>query len=137
MTEPARQQEGVEWQVGVWNRMSDVYLREIDARFTPVVDGVVGRAGLAVGEDVLDLGTGTGAVAQRAAEQVGRAGKVSGVDVSPDMLTLARGRFPQLGLNNVSVIEGRAESIPAGDASFDAVLASLSDPGRWRIRAAS
>jgi SAM-dependent methyltransferase len=126
MAEPAQQQKGVEWQIGVWNRMSDVYLREIDSRFAPVVHGVLARAGLANGEDVVDLGTGTGSVAQRAAGEVGPTGSVTAVDVSPDMLTLAQGRFSELGLNNVSVTQGRAESIPAGDASFDAVLASLS-----------
>jgi SAM-dependent methyltransferase len=126
VTESAKQQEGAQWQIGVWNRMSDIYLREIDSRFAPVVDGVVARARLAPGEDVLDLGTGTGTVAQRAAGEVGPTGSVTAVDVSPDMLTLAQGRFSELGLTNVSVIEGRAESIPAGDASVDSVLASLS-----------
>lgn len=119
-------EEGLQWQIGVWNRISDTYLREIDPRFAPVVEGVITRAELSSGEHVLDLGTGTGTVAQAAAERVGAAGAVSAVDPSPDMLTLAQGRFAELGIQNVSVAEGRAESIPAEDGAFDAVLACLS-----------
>jgi SAM-dependent methyltransferase len=50
---------------------------------------------------------------------------VTGVDISSEMLTLARQRAAQLGLENVSFEEGRAEEIPASEASFDSVLASL------------
>lgn len=49
---------------------------------------------LATGETVLDLSTGTGAVAERAALAVGQSGRVVGVDVSPDMLALAQRRSP-------------------------------------------
>ena len=59
--------QGLRWQIGVWNGISEIYLREIDRRFAPVVDAVMTRAGLRLGERVLDLGTGTGAVAERAA----------------------------------------------------------------------
>jgi SAM-dependent methyltransferase len=126
MTESNREQEGLSWQIGVWNRISDIYVREIDPRFEPVVEGVVVRAGLAPGEDVLDLGTGTGAVAQRAAEEVGPSGSVTAADLSPDMLAIARRRVTELGLDNATVVEGRAESIPADDGAFDVVLACLS-----------
>ena len=83
-------QNALAWQVGVWNGISEIYVREIDRRFAPVVDAVMTRAGLTPGERVLDLGTGTGAVAERAAEVVGPGGYVVGVDISAPMLALAR-----------------------------------------------
>lgn len=121
-----QEQAGLAWQLGVWNRISDIYVREIDQRFAPVVDHVVARASLTAGQHVLDLGTGTGAVAERVAQMVGPQGHVVGVDISPDMLALARRRVAAGGLTNVQLREGRAESLPAADAAFDVVLSSLS-----------
>lgn len=115
--------EGLQWQVGVWDRMSDVYEREIDQRFASVVEGVIRRAKLAKEDRVLDLGTGTGAVAFKAAPHVTR---VLAVDISAAMLEHARALATRMGARNVELREGRAEAIPAPDASQDAVLASLS-----------
>jgi SAM-dependent methyltransferase len=120
------QQEGLTWQTGVWNQMSRIYVREFDKRFAPVVEGVISRASLQPGERVLDLGTGTGAVAVLAALAVGPAGRVLGVDISPEMLTLARETAARLDLHNVEGEEGRAEAIPAERATFDVAVASLS-----------
>lgn len=114
------------WQIGVWNRMSDIYMREIDRRFAPVVERVIARAHLVTGEHVLDLGTGTGAAAERAAELVGPEGRVVGVDISADMLHAAHERMRGRGLMQVSLREGRAETLPAEDETVDVVLASLS-----------
>ena len=124
--ETNREQEGLAWQTGVWDRLSEIYLREIDKRFVPVIDHVIARARLRRGQEVLDLGTGTGAVAVHAAPLVVPDGEVVGVDISPEMLALARRRVADLGLTNVSLREGRAEAIPAEDETFDALLASLS-----------
>lgn len=118
--------EGLTWQIGVWDRMSDIYLHEIDKRFAPVVESVLARAGLEPGNRVLDLGTGTGAAAERAATMVGPAGQVLGVDVSTAMLALARQRMVAHGISNVIFREGRAEDLPIVEGSIDAVLASLS-----------
>ena len=118
--------EGLAWQTGVWNRIADIYPREIDQRFAPVVEALIERAGLCSGEQVLDLGTGTGAVAKRAAAIVGASGCVLGVDISSEMLGLARHSAARLGLRNLKFLEGRAEAIPAEDAAFDVVLACLS-----------
>jgi len=114
-----------EWQVDVWDGMSQVYVNEIDRRFAPVVDAVLARAHLARGERVLDLGTGTGAVAERAAQLVGPAGHVVATDISTQMLAFARTRMTASRCANVTLQEGRAESIPAADGSVDVVLASL------------
>ena len=117
---------GLQWQVGVWDRMSDLYLREVDRRFAPVVQGVIARAALKPNERILDLGTGTGSVAFQAVTLVGDDGRLTGIDISSDMLRRAQRRAAELNLRNVEFREGRAEAIPAEDAVFDAVLACLS-----------
>ena len=126
MVDSDREREGLKLANGVWNRISDIYLREIDRRFVPVVEAAIARAVLTPGEHVLDLGTGTGAVAQQAAKLVSPGGQVTGVDISLEMLAVARRRTDALGLSNVTLLEGRAENIPADDDAFDAVLACLS-----------
>jgi SAM-dependent methyltransferase len=123
--DPGQEQTGLAWQLGVWNRMADICRHQIDQRFAPVVEAVLARARLTAGERVLDLGTGTGAVAERAAAMVGASGHVVGVDLSPDMLALARQRMVARGLTNVTLCEGRGESIPADDHACDVVLSSL------------
>ena len=118
--------QGLAWQTKVWDGIADTYVREIDRRFAPVVDAVMVRAAVAPGERVLDLGTGTGAVAEAAARTTGPGGHVVAVDISSQMLALARVRVESRGCVNVTLREGRAEAIPAADHSFDVVLASLS-----------
>lgn len=115
-----------QWQLGVWDTISERYLRDIDARFTGVVTRCIELAALRSGEAVLDLGTGTGSVAVLAAQAVGAAGTVVGVDISPDMLDLARARVSALRVVNVELREGRAEAIPSDAAAFDVLVASLS-----------
>lgn len=118
--------EGLRWQVGVWDRISDLYRREIEPRFAPVVQGVLNRAKLAPGERVLDLGTGTGAVACAAARLVGARGQVIAMDLSPQMLAIVRANAAGLNLPQVEAREGRAEALSAEPSSADAILASLS-----------
>lgn len=117
---------GTDWQVAVWDSMSDVYVDAIEERVAPVVAGVIRRAALHPCERVLDLGTGTGQAALKAASLVGAFGQVTGVDISPKMLTQARQRAASLGLESVDFHEGRAEAIPTPSGIFDVVLASLS-----------
>jgi SAM-dependent methyltransferase len=118
--------EGLEWQIGVWDRVSQIYLDEIDKRFMPIVRHCVELARLRPGEAVLDVGTGTGTAAVEAGRKVGAMGRVLGVDVSPEMVRLAEARIKSLGLNNVRAVEGRAEQIPADPKAFDALVACLS-----------
>ncbi len=113
------------WQTGVWDRMAPIYRNEIDPRFAPVIDNLIARAGLLPGQRILDLGTGTGAVAARVAPLVAPGGTVTAIDISPAMLALAQGRIARLSLDNVTCAEGRAEDIPAEGGTFDTVLASL------------
>ncbi len=123
---PVPEQEAFQWQVGVWDRISQLYFREVDPRFAPVVAGAINRAGLKPGEKVLDLGTGTGSLAVEAARLVGPTGNVTGIDISPDMLSLARRRVVESAHTNIELRQGRAEDVPAKDATFDVLLASLS-----------
>jgi SAM-dependent methyltransferase len=106
--------------------MADVYVREIDRRFAPVVEALVDRAALRTGERVLDLGTGTGAVARRAAAGVGPGGRIVGLDVSAEMIARARRAATQVATPYLTFLEARAESIPTRDGAFDVVLACLS-----------
>ncbi len=116
---------GLAWQTGVWDRIADIYAREIDIRFAPVVAETLRRAGLSPGERVLDLGTGTGSVAVRAAPLVAAAGQVVAIDISSEMVSRARRRAAQLGFENITFREGRAEEIPAADREFDCGIACL------------
>jgi SAM-dependent methyltransferase len=115
-----------QWQLGVWDRIAPVYETEIDPRFAPLVQRVLDLAGVETGDHLLDLGTGTGAVAVGAAALVGPAGRVTAVDISPEMLVIAGGRARAAGLANVHLVEGGAEDIPAEAGTCDVLTASLS-----------
>ena len=116
----------LEWQVGVWDKMSEIYQREIDARFAPVIERLLAHADLKPGDSLVDLGTGTGSVAFAAAARAGDTGRITAVDISPEMLAKARALAAGLSLQSIQFEEGRAEAIPVGDSSQDVVLASLS-----------
>ena len=76
---------------------------------------LVSRLDVGPGDNVLDVATGTGAVAL---ELVRRKGcRVVGLDQSPEMLAVARRRLPP----EVELVEGDAEQLPFADASFDAL----------------
>ncbi len=81
-------------------------------------------AGLKPGERVLDLGSGGGIDCFLAAQQVGETGHVTGLDMTPDMLGLARKNQANLGLTNVEFIQGELESMPIPDASVDVIISN-------------
>jgi len=76
---------------------------------------LVSRVDARPGDTVLDVATGTGAVARELIRQKGCT--VVGLDQSPEMLTEARRRLG----DEVRLVEGKAESLPFDDASFDAL----------------
>jgi SAM-dependent methyltransferase len=123
---PEADREGLAWQLGIWDQIPQLYAREVDKRFVPVVEQVIARATLRPGQRVLDLGTGTGSVAIRAASLVAPEGQILGVDLSSEMLAVARQRVTALGLDQCRFREGRGEAIPADAGAFDVLLASLS-----------
>jgi arsenite methyltransferase len=79
---------------------------------------------LAPGETVLDLGSGAGIDALIAARRVGPAGRVIGVDMTPEMLSAARRNAEAAGAAQVEFREGRLENLPLDDASVDAVTSN-------------
>ena len=81
-------------------------------------------AGLSRGERVLDLGSGGGIDCFLAAQQVGEMGRVTGLDMTPDMLELARKNLETTGLTNVEFVEGEMENIPLPDACMDVVISN-------------
>jgi ubiquinone/menaquinone biosynthesis C-methylase UbiE len=82
---------------------------------------LVDAARLAVGERVLDVACGTGIVARAAAERVGSAGRVVGLDLNPGMIAVARTLPPPIG-TPIEWIERSALDLQLEDASFDVVL---------------
>src|SRR5712692_9605075 len=74
---------------------------------------------LAPGERVADLGCGAGTDSLVAAQMVGADGRVTGIDMTPEMLAKARVAADQLGPVNVEFVESEAEQLPFPDASFD------------------
>ncbi len=81
-------------------------------------------AGLKPGERVLDLGSGGGIDCFLAAQQVGETGYVTGLDMTPDMLALARKNLATTGLTNVEFVEGEMENIPLPDRCVDVVISN-------------
>ena len=120
------EEEGLAWQVGIWDKLSAVYEDEVDTRLIPVIRYLMARAELRPGQHVVDLGAGTGSVALQAAAAVGEEGRVTAVDISSEMLTVACARATARSIANIAFAEGRGEAIPAQDESHDTVLASLS-----------
>lgn len=84
----------------------------------------VARALLQPGETVLDLGSGGGIDAIIAARLVGAEGHVYGLDMTPDMVALARENAAQAACDNVEFLEGNIEDIPLADASVDVVISN-------------
>jgi len=81
-------------------------------------------AGLQPGQRVLDLGSGGGLDVLLAARQVGPEGFVYGLDMTDEMLEVARANQQRAGVANVEFIKGDIESIPLPDASVDVVISN-------------
>lgn len=77
-----------------------------------------------VGWNVLDIGCGCGFDSQMAASYVGPTGRVLGVDMSPEMLAVARAGLEESGPLNVELIEGRAEDLPMDSDWADLVISN-------------
>ncbi len=81
-------------------------------------------ASLREGETVLDLGSGAGFDCFLAARQVGKSGKVIGVDMTPEMLDKARGNAKKGEFTNVEFRLGEIENLPVGDNQVDIVISN-------------
>ena len=81
-------------------------------------------AALQPGETVLDLGSGAGFDCFLAARAVGPAGRVIGVDMTPQMLSKARGNAATAGLENVEFRLGEIENLPVADDTVDVIISN-------------
>lgn len=81
-------------------------------------------AELREGEIVLDLGSGGGIDVLLSARRVGPTGFAYGLDMTPEMLDLARRNAADAGVDNVAFIEGQIEDIPLGDATVDVIVSN-------------
>jgi arsenite methyltransferase len=81
-------------------------------------------ADLHEGETVLDLGSGAGTDVLISARRVGATGRAIGLDMTDEMLDLARRNAAEAGLENVEFVKGYIEQIPLPDASVDVVISN-------------
>lgn len=111
-------------------RMLDYPMSVVDALPDQVVESFAGvnnpfsMGGLRLGEKVLDIGSGAGFDSILAAQMVGPEGKVTGVDMTPEMRAKASSNASLVGLRNTEFIDGLAESLPLGDSSVDIVISN-------------
>jgi enediyne biosynthesis protein CalE5 len=101
-----------------WDRWHD----EFETWFAPINAQLLDDAAVAKGKRVLDIGTGYGEPALSAADRVGEAGEVVGIDISPAMLEFARRRAG--GRGNVAFVLGDVETA-ALPGDFDAAVSRL------------
>jgi len=98
----------------------DLYTKRLSR---PLVARLISLAQPRPSERILDVGTGTGIVALQAAEQVGRNGKVVGIDLSEGLLARAKAKAERAGFSEqVKFSRMDAEALELEDQSFDAVL---------------
>ncbi|MGE3774972.1 MAG: arsenite methyltransferase [Gammaproteobacteria bacterium] len=81
-------------------------------------------AALAPGETVLDLGSGGGMDVLLSARRVGPTGKVYGLDMTDEMLALARENQSRAGATNVEFLKGEIEHIPLGTGAVDVIISN-------------
>ncbi len=89
----------------------------------PVARDLIRRAAIQAGERVLDVACGTGIAARLAAQQVGPNGSVTGLDMNPGMLAVARTAAPpEL---SIEWHQASADDMPLPDGAFDVVLSQM------------
>jgi SAM-dependent methyltransferase len=81
-------------------------------------------AALSPGEIVLDLGSGGGIDVLLSARRVGPSGKAYGLDMTDEMLALARRNQQKAGVSNVEFLKGEIEKVPLPDASVDVIISN-------------
>jgi cyclopropane fatty-acyl-phospholipid synthase-like methyltransferase len=97
----------------LWGTDPQAWADLAEAHNTPLFEAVLDAAGVGPGIRLLDIGCGSGLTLVLAAE---RGAIPSGIDISPGLLNIARGRLPHADLR-----EADMASLPFGDAAFDAV----------------
>jgi arsenite methyltransferase len=109
---------------------AELYAGEGDAAPQAAVDASLGCgvptavADLHEGETVLDLGSGAGADVLISARRVGPSGRAIGLDMTDEMLALARANAAQAGVANAEFLKGYIEGIPLADDSVDVIISN-------------
>ena len=104
---------------------AETYQRHfVPAIAIPVSAGLLAAAELHPGERVLDVACGTGVIARRAAELVGPTGSVTGIDLSPDMIDVAKATEGPAGAH-IEWHVADATSLPLPDARYDVALCQM------------
>ncbi len=103
--------------------LTDALPDEAVESFAGVANPFALRA-LAAGERVVDVGSGAGFDSFVAAAQVGEAGRVVGVDMTPEMLAKSRATAALMALQHVEFREGLAEALPVEDGRADVVISN-------------
>ena len=96
--------------------------QQAEPALQPVSDRMMELADIQPGQQVLDVATGIGEPAVTAARRVGPSGRVTAIDLSPQMLTFGRARATELGLHNIDFREMDAEALDLPERSFDIIL---------------
>ncbi len=109
----------------LYTRVASAYVEQGPPRFAYVGRRLVEMVCVGVGDTVLDIGTGRGAVLFPAAERVGRSGRVVGIDVAPGMVEHTRAAISEKGLPQADVHLMDAENLLFPDESFTHVLCSF------------
>jgi ubiquinone/menaquinone biosynthesis C-methylase UbiE len=108
-----------------WDKAAAHYERSWQRQLEPAQREVIALAGIVPGDRVLDIACGTGLVTFAAAEAVGAGGTVVGVDVSDEMVKLARARAQIQGDDCVRFERMDAGELTLPTASFDVALCAL------------
>jgi len=111
--------EGQKYDLEILNALPEDVLASYCGVGNPFSLGPVNK-----GEAVLDIGCGTGVDTFVAAILVGHEGRVSGIDLIPEMLEQARTNLKKTSLKNVTLQEGSAEQLPFPDGTFDVVISN-------------
>lgn len=122
MAQPVDAQAFVRFETAGWRRagVGDTYHRFFGPITGRAVEPLLDAAAIGPTSRVLDVATGPGYVAGRAAA---RGAEVTGVDIAPEMLVLARRLWPDVAFRTAD-----AHALPLADASFDAVVANFLIP---------
>ncbi|TDU32854.1 methyltransferase family protein [Panacagrimonas perspica] len=103
----------VVWALGEYDRIAD--------GLSISTDQTLRVARVRAGERVLDLATGTGITAIAARE---RGARVTGVDLTPELIGVARDKAQEAGFTDIEFLEGDAENLAFADGAFDVVLST-------------
>jgi SAM-dependent methyltransferase len=105
-------------------KAEDLANLQVDANLGLGCGNPLAHASLKKGEMVLDLGSGAGIDCFLAAKEVGEAGKVIGVDMTPEMIDKARENAHKGDFHNVEFRLGEIENLPVADNSIDVIISN-------------